>query len=129
MGFWFFMFFCCMLMPATFLGCGAILQRDLPFDSVLGYKTPMSTKNEITWVFANQYCGRILKKCGWVSLPVTVIMFIVLLCVTRDRDIIGTGGGIWCIVCCVGMLGVIPLTERALHKNFHKDGSPRHPEE
>ena len=129
MGFWFFMFFCCMLMPATLLGCGAILLRGLPFGSAMGYKTPMSTKNEATWAFANAYCGRLLKKCGWAALPLTLAVFIILLCVTRDKDAIGTVGGILCIVAGVPLLAVIPITERALHRNFNSDGTPRGPEE
>lgn len=129
MGFWVFMLFCCLLLPATLLGCGTLLSRGLPFDSAMGFKTPMSTKNEQTWAFANFHCGRLLKKCGWVSLPVTVLVFLVLLFFVRDKDIVGTIGGVLCIVTGGPLLAVIPITERALHKNFHKDGTPRLPEE
>lgn len=127
--FWFFMFFCCMLLPATLLGCGAILMRDLPFDSSMGYKTPMSTKNEQTWAFANHYCGGLLKKCGWIALPITVLTFLALLFFVRDKDIVGTIGGILCIVTGGPLLAVIPITERALHRHFHKDGTPKITEE
>lgn len=129
MGFWVFMFFCCLLLPATLLGCGALLSSGLPFDSAMGYKTPMSTKNEQTWAFANFYCGQLMKKCGWVSLPITVLVFLILLFFVRDKDIVGTIGGVLCIITGGPLLAVIPITERALHKNFYKDGTPRGPEE
>ncbi len=130
MGFWFFMFFCGLLMPATFLGCGWYFTRHTPGrDSASGYHTPMSSKNDLTNAFAHQYIGRLWWRMGLVSLPVTFLVFLILLILRLDRDTSGWIGGGLIILECVAMLVSILPTERALRRNFNPDGSPRRSEE
>lgn len=126
--FWFFLFFCDMLVPATFLGVGWYYTRHTPGrNSAFGYKTPLSSKSDLANAFAHQYIGRLWWKIGLASLPVTVITFIVLLALRLDMDTTGWIGGGLVILECVVMLVTIPLTEVALHRNFNKDGSPKAP--
>lgn len=130
MMFWFFMFFCGLLMPATFLGVGWYYTHHTPGrNSAFGYHTPLSAKNDLTNAFAHLYIGRLWWKIGLVSFPVTVMVFMVLLIARWDEDTTGWIGGGLVMLECVVMLVSIFLTERALRQNFHKDGTPRGPEE
>ena len=51
----------------------------------------------------------------------TVVLFLLLL--GSDTDVIGTAGGILCFLQFLPLIGVILPTEKALRKNFDKDGS------
>lgn len=129
MMFWFFLFFCSLLMPATFLGVGWYFTRHTPGrNSAFGYRTPLSSKSDLTNAFACQYIGRLWWKIGLVSLPMTVITFILLLVLQPDKDTTGwIGGGLIILESAAVLITIIP-TEVALHKNFNKDGTPRGPE-
>ena len=130
MWFWFFLFFCSLLMPATFLGAGWYFTRHTPGrNSALGYRTPLSSKSDLANDIAHQYIGRLWCVVGLVSLPVTLITFIVLLVLQLDEDTTGwIGGGLIILECIVMLITILP-TELALHRNFNKDGTPRGPEE
>lgn len=130
MGFWFFLFFTDMLIPATFLGVGRYYTHHTPRrDSAFGYRTPLSSKSDEANAFACQYIGRLWWKIGLASLPVTIVVFIVLLVLQLDQDTTGwVGGGLVILECIVMLITILP-TEIALHKNFNKDGTPRSPEE
>ena len=130
MMFLFFLFFCSLLMPATFLGVGWYFTRHTPGrNSAFGYRTPLSGKSDLANAFAHQYIGRLWWKIGLVSLPVTVITFIILLVLQLDKDTTGwIGGGLVLLECGAMLLTILP-TEVALHKNFDKDGAPRAGEE
>ena len=111
MMFWFFLFFCSLLMPATFLGVGWYFTRHTPGrNSAFGYRTPLSGKSDLANAFAHQYIGR-------------------LLVLQLDKDTTGwIGDGLVLLECGVMLLTILP-TEVALHKNFDKDGAPRAGEE
>lgn len=128
--FWFFLFFCSLLVPATFLGVGWYYTHHTPGrGSAFGYRTPLSSKSDLANAFACQYIGRLWWVIGLVSLPVTLITFIVLLALQLDEDATGWIGGGLIILECIVMLFTILPTELALHRNFNKDGTPRGPEE
>lgn len=128
--FWFFLFFCGLLMPATFLGVGWYYTHHIPSrGSAMGYKTPLSSKNDLTNAFAHLYIGRLWWGIGLVSLPVTVVVFLVLLILRLDEDTTGWIGGGLVLLECLAMLVTILLTEVALRKNFHPDGTPKTTEE
>ncbi len=130
MGFWFFLFFCDMLIPATFLGVGRYFTHHTPGrNSAFGYRTPLSSKSDEANAFACQYIGRLWWRIGLVSLPVTVLVFLVLLILRPDKDATGWVSFWLTMAECGAMLLSILPTELALHRNFNKDGTPRGPEE
>ena len=90
---------------------------------VYGYRTPMSTKNQDTWEFAHKYFGKLWYKFGIILLPASIIAMLFVL--GKSEHIIGIVGEIICGVQVVMMVLVIHPTERALKKNFDKDGNRR----
>ena len=49
-----------MLIPLIMVVCGWLFMHGIPKDrnSLFGYRTAMSVKNDDTWRFAHEYCGR-----------------------------------------------------------------------
>ena len=90
---------------------------------VYGYRTPMSTKNKETWEFAHKYFGKLWYKFGIILLPASIIAMLFVL--GKSVHIISIVGEIVCGVQVVMMVLVIHPTERALKKNFDKDGNRR----
>lgn len=123
MGFWIFMLICNLLLPAMMLGFGWWFQSHVPkkINNVYGYRTTMSMKNMDTWKFAHTYCGKLWWNTGKIILPVSVIAMLLVL--GKDTDIVGTAGGIICTVQCVILIISIFPVERALRKNFDKNGN------
>lgn len=129
MGFWFFMMLMDLLIPATMIGFGRCFLKGFPKDvnGLFGYRTGMSMKNKDTWNFAHQYCGRLWYKSGLILLPVSV--FVMLCVMGKDHDSVGTAGGFLCAVQMIPLVAVIYPTEKALRKNFDKDGNKRYSSE
>lgn len=125
MGFWIFMLFMDLLIPLAMVGFGKLFITKPPknINSVYGYRTTMSMKNRDTWEFAHKYCGNLWFKCGAVLLPISVIPLIFVL--NKGTDIIGTVGGIVCIIQLVPLIGSISPTEAALKKTFDQNGIHR----
>lgn len=90
---------------------------------VFGYRTSMSMKNQETWKFAHEYCGKLWYKWGKIVLIVTMIAMLFLL--GKSADTIGNWGGVICMLQLVPLIGVIGPTERALRKTFDKKGNRR----
>ena len=74
MGFWIFMLFCDLLIPAVMIGFGGVWKKKPPkeINGFYGYRTAMAMKNRDTWTFAHKYCGKIWYICGWILLVVTI---------------------------------------------------------
>ena len=123
------MLFFDLLVPATMLGFGALFRRGIPgrVNGMFGYRTKMSTKNDLTWAFAHQYIGRLWKRWGLVTLALTIAAFLLLL--GRDKEAVYNVGGWICIAQCLPLVGSIFPTERALKRHFDQDGNPYPPEE
>lgn len=122
MGIWFMMLGFNMLIPAIMLVTGKLMERKAPkkINWLIGYRTDMSMKNEDTWTFAQQVAGAFSWKWGWVTLAVTMITMLVLL--GRSVETVSSAGCILMFLQLIPVLAVIPHTERALRKNFDKDG-------
>ena len=122
MGIWFMMLGFNMLIPAIMLVTGKLMERKAPkkINWLIGYRTDMSMKNEDTWAFAHRVAGAFSLKWGWVTLVVTMITMLVLL--GRSVEIVSSAGCILMFLQLIPVLAVIPHTERALRKNFDKDG-------
>lgn len=125
MGFWVFMLLMNVMVPFTMIGFGKMFLHHIPdeINGVFGYRTRMSTKNRDTWEFAHQYCGRLWFIFGLILLPLSIVpMFFVI---GQSEDAIENLGGVICIVQCVFLVGSIFPTERALRKNFDRNGMRR----
>ncbi len=125
MAFWIFMLAMDLLVPFTMLIFGWLFLKKPPrnVNGAYGYRTSMSTKNRETWAFAHQYCGRLWFRWGLGMLPVSVIAM--CLCLNKDMDTIGNMGGAVCMVQCVILVLTILPTERALKKQFDREGRRR----
>lgn len=117
---------CCdlLILPIMIL-CGYLMYRHAPkeINSLCGYRTKRSMKNQDTWVFANQYCGRLWIRLGLLMILPSVLVHIPFLHSGEDAL------GILCVVVeslqIAVMLGSIYFVERALKRNFSEDGKPR----
>lgn len=125
MGFWIFMFISNNLIPLIMLVIGIVFANHPPkqINAVVGYRTTMSMKNQKTWDFAHHYCGKIWRKIGAIMLLPTVI--ITLLCYGKSEDVIGNASLVLVTVQVALLLASIYPVEKALKKNFDKNGNPR----
>lgn len=125
MGFWIFMTICNLLIPIVMIGFGWLLKKHPPknINGIYGYRTSMSMKNMDTWKFAHEYCGKLWWKIGWMILPISIITM--MLCMKSSKDIIGTVGGVVSAIQCVLLIVSIFPVEKALKKNFDKNGMKR----
>ena len=121
---WVFMLVCNLLIPATMIGFGRMFTKNPPreINSGFGYRTSRSMKNQDTWDFAHEYCGRLWNKAGWALVPLAVVgQALTLLCPTVESMCY------WSLVPTVAevvvMAAVYFPVERALKQNFDKDGN------
>ena len=122
MGFWFFMLGMNLLIPATMIGFGKYFIKSAPgsINIVFGYRTSMSMKNQDTWKFAHEYCGKLWFKWGKIALILTIIAMLFLW--GKSVDTIRNWGGTICMIQLVLLIAAIGPTENALRKNFDKNG-------
>lgn len=125
MWFWWFMFGCNLLIPALLIAVGYSMWKHCPgkINAVIGYRTRRSMKNMDTWKFAHEYCGRLWWKIGWGMLLPSVLVQIPA--IHSSENIVGTVGGIVCMVQTVALVVSIIPTERALKRTFTEDGERR----
>lgn len=123
MGFWIFMMICNLLIPVIMIVIGMVFVNHPPksINGIYGYRTTMSMKNMDTWNFAHLYCGKLWRKIGWIMLPISIVVMIPLL--GKSDNIIGIWGGVLETVECIILIAAIFPVERALKKNFDKDGN------
>ena len=122
MNFWFFMLLMVLLVPVTMMVFGCVFYYKPPqnINSIYGYRTKRSMKNNQTWAFAHEYCGWLWMRFGSVIVPASLTYMYVLR--GKDIDTIGIWGGILVMLQCVILVLTIPITERALRKNFDEYG-------
>lgn len=125
MGFWIFMFIMALVIPMTMVGFGNLFLKRTPKDinSVYGYRTRRSMKNQDTWRFAHQYCGKLWYYSGLLFLPISAAAL--FLVIGKDKDTVGLAGGIVEIVQLFFLVGAIFPTGRALKKEFDQNGRRR----
>ena len=125
MAFWLFMSVQNLLIPALMVGFGWKLWKRTPkeINDIFGYRTAMSRKNKDTWMFANQYFGRLWYRLGWAFMPLSVLAMLPVL--GKDTDTVAVAGAGVTIVLSILFILPIFLTERALRKRFYRDGSRR----
>lgn len=124
---WFFclMLFCNMIVPAITILAGWFMWKHSPkeINSIIGYRTKRSMKNDDTWKFAHNFCGKLWWIMGWIILGVSIVVLIPFI------DSIYFTIGIVVIIsvlvqCVILVMSIIP-TEIALRKTFFDDGTRR----
>lgn len=125
MGFWIFMLCTVLLVPLIMLFFGLYFKNKSPkeINSLFGYRTTMSMKNNDTWEFAHHYCGSLWLVIGMIMLPLSVIPM--LFFINQDIDVVGIAGGIIEGIQVVVLLISIFPTEKALKKTFDENGNRR----
>ncbi len=123
MKFWFFMFICDLLCPLIMLIGGALFLKGGPktINSLLGYRTEMSMKNEETWEFAHKHCGKLWLKWGTILLIATIIPLLCL--IGQGEKPVAIVGLILCLVQMIVLIVSIFPTEAALKRNFDEKGN------
>lgn len=123
MGFWIFMLICTLMLPVFMIILGNVFVKHPPetINNVYGYRTTMSRKNQETWDFAHNYCGKLWIKIGWILLPVSFLVMLPTL--GKGENPIGFVGGTFTFLQCFVLIGSIVPVERALKKRFDKDGN------
>ena len=120
---WWILLICDLFIPVMMLGFGRIMYKNAPknINYIFGYRTTRSMKNDDTWQFAHEYCGRLWWRVGFIMLIATAIVHIPFY--NSSEDTIGIVAAIVMTVqVVVLMLSIIP-TEMALKKTFNDDGS------
>lgn len=121
MGFWVFMTVMALLIPGTMLLFGTRFERKPPRrNSVFGYKTAMSQRNDDTWAFAHRYIGRLWRIWGLAATVISLLVMLLLL--NRDMPTVGYGALILICVQLFPLIGCIFPTERALKETFDRFG-------
>lgn len=126
LGMWIFMLACNLLIPAVVVWYGLRFKKNPPreVNTLFGYRTRRSMKNQETWDFAQQKMGEVWGRWGFAMLPpVVVCQALTLLCPTVD------GMCLWSlpittVEAALLLLSMIPV-ERALKKTFDKNGNRR----
>lgn len=121
-GFWLFMLVMDQLAPVTMIILGRLFLRSLPhtINYTFGYRTAMSMKNQETWQFAHQYCGKLWLRLGWTLVPFSLIPM--LFVIGNDIETIANVGLAVALLQLAPLVGSIFPTEIALKKVFDKTG-------
>ena len=112
-----------LFIPVLMILCGYLMYKHTPKDinGLVGYRTAMSMKNQETWDFAHNYCGRL-----WVNAGAVMTIISALVCVPYFFMSSGKATVIMCIaevIQVVFLCWTIVPTERALKDNFDQDGN------
>ena len=125
MGYWIFMTCICLLVPGILIAIGSVSRNKAPKDinPIYGYRTAMSMKNKDTWEFANKYFGRLAWKWGTIMLIASFLPMLALF--FASEEVVSIVGSVLVTLQLIPLLGTIPIVERALKKEFDKDGIRR----
>ncbi len=121
--FWWFIFACDLLIPIMMFCFGRIMWKHTPKDInyIFGYRTIRSMKNDDTWKFAHEHCGRLWWKIGLIMLVPTVLVHIPFY--NSNENAIVIVATILMTIQIVVLIASIFPTERALKKTFNDDGT------
>lgn len=125
MGFWIFMFCCTLLIPIIMIIAGNSMRlgKFKTINSIVGYRTRRSMKNQQTWDYAHRECGLLWRRWGSTMLVLTVIAM--LLFMGKEVPTIGTVGGIVTVLQMLPPLLSIAIVEKKLREKFDENGLPR----
>lgn len=122
MQFWILMIVVLFIDPVLMIILGKYFIKRAPkeINSLWGYRTSMSMKNQDTWQFAHNYFGKLWVKTGLFLLLSPLLMLIVI---NKDIKAISYFGLAILFLQVIFMIITIILTEKALRKNFDKSGN------
>lgn len=123
MGTWIIMLLTSLLVPGIVMVFGNQFKNGNhgSINPAFGYRTTMSMKNPDTWTFANTCWGRLACKTGlWMLIGSVAVMLTVIF---AGEDTVALVGTILLLVQAAIVLCTIPIVERALRKEFDKDGN------
>lgn len=125
MWFWIIMFVCNLLIPVIMIMVGYLIHKHPPkkINAFYGYRTNRSMKNDETWKFAHDYCGRLWIKLGFILLIPTIIASIPF--INSSINIVGIVTLVVQGVQVIVLIGSIFPVEAALKKNFDENGNRR----
>ena len=124
-GFWIFMFIMVVITPLIMIGFGAYFYRHTPkeINSIFGYRTTRSMKNQDTWDFAHRYCGKVWRILGWLTLLISLIAM--LLTLGKEVNFIGIYSCILIGIQIIALIISIFPVESALKQTFDENGNRR----
>lgn len=119
MGFWVFMLAMDLLVPGIMMLFGWVFLKHPPQDinSLYGYRTTRSMKNQESWDFAQKHCGSLWLRIGIAMFPLTVLAMLFFM--GKDTNTVGTWGVIILFLQMIPMVGSIIPVEIALKRKFN----------
>lgn len=119
MVFWIFMFISTLLIPMALLLIWYLCPKIRTINSVSGYRSSRSKKNQDTWIFAQKYCAKVSL---YMFFPTILLSIVVMpLFINKSINKIGWAGLIVTIIQMISFAVIIVCTERALRNNFDKN--------
>lgn len=116
---------CVMIMPIIMMITGLVVWKFPAEYNGLGYSTPMSQKNPLTWRMAQLVSGKSFFFCFLAALPVSIIAQSLPIILHLSEE----AGGTVClaVTCAQVLLLIVPIsiTERTLRRHFDKNGNPK----
>lgn len=123
MGFWILMFATAIMCPLIMIIAGLVFRKSAPkkINAFFGYRTTMSMKNRDTWEFAHKYIGNLYSVLGFTLIVPSVVSMLFL--IDKSHELISVVSLIICFVGLIALIVSVIPTEKALKKNFDKDGN------
>ena len=123
MGTWIMIVITYILIPALMTGAGWMIWKNPPktINAMYGYRTRMSSLNQYTWRFAQEYAGRLWVRWGIRMMPVSILLLMIF--AASGETAASIAGSVLCIVQIIIMLSSISVVERTLNKVFDKQGN------
>jgi len=123
MGTWIMIVITYILIPALMTGAGWMIWKHSPknINAIYGYRTRMSSLNQNTWRFAQEYAGRLWVRWGIRMMPVSILLLMIF--AASGETAASIAGSVLCIVQIIIMLSSISVVERTLNKVFDKQGN------
>lgn len=123
MAFWIIMVLVNLLLPLLLIIFGNLFLFKPPkkINSLYGYRTELSMKNQETWYFAHHYCGKLWTISGLLLIPVVVI--IMSSSVHQEENTLAVISAVSCVAQSLLLVGTVIATELKLQSVFDQNGN------
>lgn len=124
---WLLVTICDLLIPLLMIGFGSAFQKHPPkeINGLYGYRTSRSMKNQETWLFANQYCGKLWWKLGWILFWLTLAAHLPFMKCQGNEASLTVLCLLVTLLQCVVLIGSVFPVENELKKQFNEQGVRR----